>query len=624
MTPHRPLVTGSLVTGSLVTGENAFYPEPMTDQDDRAAAGGTHDGTPPVLIRGGTVFDGSGDRPGLRADVLVRDGVVTQIGIDLVAPDEATVVDAEGKWVTPGFIDLHTHYDAELEMAPALTESVRHGVTSILVGSCGLSFAMGSAEDLADQFCRVEAVPRDTVLPLLEKVKDWEDPAGYLDHLDALPLGPNVTAMFGHSAVRAAVMGLGRSVDDDVRPSAGELGEMTRHLHDALDAGYIGMSFNTLPWDKLDGDRYRSKSTPSVYAKWKEYRHFAKVLRRRERVLQMVPDLQGRWNIPMIAGLSTGVRRKPLRTMVISMIDSRALRGSHRFVAAMSTFANDRLNADFRWQSLPQPFELWVDGMEVPVMEELGAGTAALHETDLDKRRALLRDPAWRARFAEQWSNPFSPKAWHRDLTEPHIVGCPDPALVGRTFAEVAAERGQEPLDCFLDLQAEFGNDLRWYTVVGNERPRELEFVVDHPAVLMGFSDAGAHLRNMAYYDFPLHLLRLVVRAEAEGRELMSRERAVHRLTGEIADYLGIDAGHLEVGRRADIAVVDPSTLDDRLDEMTEEEMVGMPGLDRLVRRHDACVPAVLVNGRVAWHDGRPTPGFGERRGYGKVLRATA
>jgi len=579
---------------------------------------------PPVLIRGGTVFDGSGQRPGLRADVLVHDGIVAQIGLDLPAPEDAMVIDATGKWVTPGFVDLHTHYDAELELAPALGESVRHGITSVLVGSCGLSFAMGTPEDLADQFCRVEAVPYDTVLPLLEKIKDWETPAEYLDHLDALPLGPNVTAMFGHSAVRSAVMGLGRSVDEKARPTPRELSEMTRHLNDALDAGYLGMSFNTLPWDKLDGDRYRSKATPSVYAKWKEYRHFAKVLRARDRVMQMVPDLAGRWNIPLIGGISTGVGRKPLKMMVISLIDSVAMRGTHRLAGGATNFLNTRLNADMRWQSLPLPFELWVDGMEVPVMEELGAGTRALHETDLEARQALLDDPAWREMFKRQWANPLSPKAWHRDLDEPTIIDCPDPALVGRSFAHIAAERGIEPLDCFLDLQAEYGNDLRWYTVVGNDRLPELEYVVDHPAVLIGFSDAGAHLRNMAYYDFPLHLFRLQVRAEAEGRDLMAPERAVHRVSGEIADFLGIDAGHLEVGRRADIVVVDPATLDDRLDSMTEEEMVGMPGLDRLVRRHDDCVTSVLINGRLAWHDGAFTDGFGDQRGYGTVLRALA
>ena len=583
----------------------------------------TDDMDPPVLIQGGTVFDGSGQRSGLRADVLVRDGIVAQIGLDLTAPADATVIDARGMWVTPGFVDLHTHYDAEIEIAPSLGESVRHGITSVLVGSCGLSFAMGTPEDLADQFCRVEAVPRDTVLPLLEKIKDWETPAEYLDHLDSLPLGPNVTAMFGHSAVRASVMGLGRSVDENARPTDAELAEMTGHLNDALDAGYLGMSFNTLPWDKLDGDRYRSKSTPSVYAKWKEYRHFAKVLRARDRVLQIVPDLQGRVNMTTIAAMSTGLGRKPLKTMVISLIDSVALRGMHRVAGEGTRFANRFLNADMRWQSLPLPFELWVDGLEVPVMEEFGAGTEALHETDLATRQQLLKDPEFRAKFRKQWTNKFASKAWHRDLGEPRIIDCPDATLVGRSFADVATERGVDALDCFLDLQLEFGNDLRWYTVVGNDRLRELEYVVDHPSVLIGFSDAGAHLRNMAYYDFPLHLLRLVTQATREGRELMTPERAVYRLTGEIADYLGIDAGHLEVGKRADIVVVDPETLDDRLDKIAEEDMVGMPELHRLVRRHDDCVPAVLVNGRLAWHEGTFAHGFGDRKGYGSVLRST-
>lgn len=575
-----------------------------------------------VLIRGGTVFDGSGQRPGLAADVLVRDGIVAQIGIDLPAPDGATVLDATGRWVTPGFIDLHTHYDAELELDPGLRESVRHGVTSVLVGSCGLSFAIGSPEDLADQFCRVEGVPRDTVLPLLEKVKDWDGPAGYLEHLDGLTLGPNVTALFGHSAVRAEVMGLGRSVDESARPSSAELGRMTRHLHEALDAGYLGMSFNTLPWDKLDGDRFRSRSTPSVYAKWREYRHFARVLRTRDRILEIVPDLQGRWNIAVILAMSTGVLRKPLRTMAISLIDPRSARGTHRVAGGLSRFVNQRLNADFRWQALPEPFELWVDGMDVPVMEELGAGTRALHETDPERRRQLLADPAYRAEFRKQWANPLAPKAWHRDLHEPRIIDCPDPSLIGRTFDDVATERGLDPLDCFLDLQVTYGDDLRWYTVVGNERESSLRYVVNHPSVLMGFSDAGAHLRNMAYYDFPLHLLRMVVRGDAAGRPVMSPERAVHRLTGEIADYLGIDAGSLEVGRRADLAVVDPTTLDDRLDDIVEEDMVGIPGLQRLVRRHDDCVPAVLVNGRIAWSDGRFAEGFGHEPGHGRVLRA--
>jgi hypothetical protein len=154
-----------------------------------------------TIIRGGTVFDGRGG-PGVARDVVVRDGVVA----DLLAPGapapDGTEIDASGCWVTPGFVDLHTHYDAELEVSPGLTESVRHGITTALVGSCGLSMAVGDPEDLADMFCRVEGIPRHLVLPVLEEVVTWDSPAGYLDHLTTLPLGTNVTAMVGHSTIR--------------------------------------------------------------------------------------------------------------------------------------------------------------------------------------------------------------------------------------------------------------------------------------------------------------------------------------------------------------------------------------------------------------------------------------
>ena len=581
------------------------------------------DPAPPQLITGGLVFDGAGTPP-RRADVLVRDGVVAAIGHGLDLPDGTRTIDAAGCWVTPGFVDLHTHYDAELEISPALTESVRHGVTTVLVGSCGLSFAVGTAEDLADQFCRVEGVPRSTVLPLLERVKDWESPREYLEHLETLPLGPHVTALFGHSAARAHVMGLGRSVDRSIKPSTAELAEMDRLLDDALDSGYLGMSFNTLPWDKLDGERFRSRPMPSVFASWSEYRHFAAHLRRRDAIWQIVPDLKGRWNIGLILAASTGIGRRPLRTMMISMVDAKSVRGIHRLAGELTRFSNRVLRSDVRYQSLPNPFDLWVDGLEVPVIEEIGAGTDALHQTDPERRAELLRDPAYRTRFRKQWANRLGGRAYHRDLAEPRIVDCPDASLIGRSFADVARERRAGVVDTFLDLQAEHGNALRWYTVVGNDRPRELEYIVSHPSVLIGFSDAGAHLRNMGFYNFPLRLLRMVRDAGAAGRPFMTVERAVHRLTGEIAGYLGIDAGSLAPGRRADIVVVDPAGLDDEVERVHEVDMEGFPGLRRLVRRNDAAIRAVLISGRVAWTGAGPSEALGCQSGFGSVLRHDA
>lgn len=573
-----------------------------------------------TLIRNGLVFDGSG-ADGRRVDVLIEDGVVSRLEADIDAP-AAQVIDAEGCWVTPGFIDLHTHYDAEIEIDPSLSESVRHGITTVLVGSCGLSFAVGEPEDLADMFCRVEGVPRGEVLPLLRRVQDWDSPEGYLDHLDRQPLGPNVMSFLGHSAIRAHVMGLGRALDDSVEPTRGELDRMAAMLERALDAGYLGLSINTLPWDKMDGDRFRSRPTPSVFARWKEYRHLAAVLRRRGAVFQGVPDFSGRWNLVLFAAIASGIRRRPLRTTLISLLDAPSAPGAYRALGGGASFARRVFKADVRLQSLPQPFRLWTDGLENPLMEELGAGTEALHLTTA-ARSDLLRDPEYRSRFRKQWMNRFKGRAYHRDLAEARVVSCPDPGLVGRTFADIASERGADRVDTFLDLQAEFGNDLRWTTTVGNMNEDSVAWIVAHPQAQIGFSDAGAHLRNMAFYNFPLHLLRLVRRREQAGRPIMSIGRAVHRLTAELADYLGVDAGRLAVGKRADLVVVDPSALDDRIDDVVEAPMPGIDGLRRLVNRNDGVVRAVLVNGRTAWSGDVPAPGFGIDGGFGTVLRST-
>jgi N-acyl-D-aspartate/D-glutamate deacylase len=572
-----------------------------------------------TLIRSGLVLDGTGSE-GRRMDVLVRDGRVAALGIGLDAPEGARVIDADGCWVTPGFIDLHTHYDAELELDPALGESVRHGVTTVLIGSCGLSFAVGEPEDLADMFCRVEGVPRAEVLPLLERIQDWDDPKGYLDHLDRLPLGPNVCSFLGHSALRAHVMGLGRSLSVDEQPSDAELERMADMLSEALDVGYLGLSINTLPWDKMDGDRFRSLPTPSVFASWSEYRRLARVLRARDAVLEGVPDISARWNLVLFAGIASGLGRTPLRTTIISLMDVKAAPGTYKLFGTLASLSRRWLRADVRLQALPQPFRLWTDGLENPVIEEFGAGTEALHLAGR-ARSELLSDPAYRARFRSQWTNKLKGRAYHRDLAEARIIECPDASVVGRTFAEVAAARGTDRVETFLDLAAEHGNDLRWTTTVGNTNDDAVAWIVDHPQAQIGFSDAGAHLRNMAFYNFPLHLLRLVHRREQEGRPVMSLGRAVHRVTGELADFLGIDAGHLRVGDRADVVVIDPAALDERVAHVEEAPMPGIDSVQRLVNRSDGVVRAVLVNGELAWDDHGRADDFGRRPGFGQVLR---
>ena len=194
---------------------------------------------------------------------------------------------------------------------------------------------------------------------------------------------------------------------------------------------------------------------------------------------------------------------------------------------------------------------------------------------------------------------------WHRDFFDADIVACPDASVVGKSFGQVGVERGGlHPVDAFLDLVLEHGTALRWRTTISNHRPEVLKKLARDPGIQMGFSDAGAHLRNMAFYNFGLRLLRHVRDAERAGTPFMSIEQAVHRLTGELADWYRIDAGHLRVGDRADLVVLDPDRLDASLDEYAEEAVEQYGGLSRMVNRNDATVAAVFVGGRAVFVDG--------------------
>ena len=178
-----------------------------------------------VIVSGGLWFDGTGGKPQKR-HLGIRDGIVAAVSVEPLdetgCPD---VIDAGGKWVTPGFIDVHTHYDAEVLLDPGLRESVRHGVTTVLLGMCSLSTVYSDSEDAADLFSRVEAVPRNFVLGALEN-KTWTGPAEYVRAIDALPLGPNVSSLLGHSDLRASVLGLDRATTRGMVPTDAELETM--------------------------------------------------------------------------------------------------------------------------------------------------------------------------------------------------------------------------------------------------------------------------------------------------------------------------------------------------------------------------------------------------------------
>jgi N-acyl-D-aspartate/D-glutamate deacylase len=578
-----------------------------------------------VLLQGGLHFDGTGAPAALR-DVGIRDGRVVAVSeTPLPAEGCPRVIDARGKWVMPGFVDLHTHYDAELIASPALGESVRHGVTTVAVGSCSISAVLSEPEDCSDLFTRVESVPREHVLPLLRAKKTWASPAEYIEFLAHHPLGANVVSFLGHSDLRSRVMGLARAVDRHARPTEQELAEMERLLEDALDHGFLGLSSMTNPWDKLDGDRFRSAQLPSTYATWAEYRRLHRVLRRRGRILQSAPSLVTKVNALLFMLESAGLGlRSALKTTLITLADAKTSRGLHRVLGPLTRFVNRFLGGNMRWQTLPVPFEVYADGIDLVVFEEFGAGQAALHLADEVARNALMLDETYRRRFRKDYEARFSPRVWQRDFSEAFIVACPDESVVGKSFAEVARERNLHDVDAYLDLVVAHGKALRWRTTIANDRPDEMVHLMNEPAALIGFADSGAHIRNMAFYSFPLRMLRFVRDRAAAGASVMPIEKAVWRLTGEIADWLGVDAGHLRVGDRADVVVIDPTALDARLDAYHEARMEGFGSLMRMVNRSNGVVDAVLVNGRVAFDSNGLATAVGHEIGFGQFLPAGA
>jgi N-acyl-D-aspartate/D-glutamate deacylase len=399
------------------------------------------------LIRNGLVFDGSCNAP-LQRDLLIegeRLEKMVEPGQILVAD---RVVDAKGCWVTPGFIDLHTHYDAELALNPALPESVRHGVTTVVLGSCSVSFVASSAEDCSDMFTRVESVPRELVLPLLKRIKSWDSASGWRRWLEDLKPGPNIASFIGHSDLRCRAMGLLDSVSGK-KPGLEQQSLMEKQLSEALDCGFLGMSSMTNPWDKLDGERAWSKPLPSVFAGWGEQGRLEAILRERGAIHQSAPNLVTRVNVLGMILSSMGLWRKPLKTTVITMMDVKADPYILNLTRTLGWLAKC-FGADFRWQSPPAPFELYYDGMDSVLFEEFPAGQAIRHlAKDKAARTKLIADPAWRAGFRKELKKRFAPKVWHRDLGDTRIVAAPDSSLLGKSFVQVAEERQQDPVDCF-------------------------------------------------------------------------------------------------------------------------------------------------------------------------------
>jgi N-acyl-D-aspartate/D-glutamate deacylase len=359
---------------------------------------------------------------------------------------------------------------------------------------------------------------------------------------------------------------------------------------------------------------------PSTYARWSELRRLNKILRKYRRVHQGAPNAANPLQIFEYLIETLGWIRKPLKTTLIALID---LKGNKtvRPMAQISSKVVNWLGGAFRWQLLPTPFTVYADGIDVVFFEEFGAGEMALDLRTQIERNSLLQNEDYRRQFRKFYGQKLSPRVWQRDFGDAIILECPDANLVGKNFDEVARARKVHVVDLFLDLVVQFGRQLRWYTTVGNHKREVIRELVQDKNTLITFSDAGAHIRNMAFYNLPLRFLKLIQETIDEHQPIMSMEHAVWRLTGEQADWLGIEAGKIRVGDRADVVVLNPDALNQNLEQVSWGEMENF-GLQRLVNRNPGVVKHVLINGKIAVENEAVVPELGKEMGFGQFLPA--
>jgi N-acyl-D-aspartate/D-glutamate deacylase len=559
------------------------------------------------VIRNGTVIDGSGN-PGYRADVGISGDRIVEIGDGLESTSRD--IDATGCVVTPGFIDGHTHMDAQVMWDPFGRSSVWHGVTSAIMGNCGFTLAP-SRHDARDLVIRNIQRAEDISAAALAIGVDWtwETFSEYLDALDRQPLGINYATNIGHSALRTWAMGE-RAFEESANED--DLLSMERELRRALDAGALGFTTTRSRAHETPDD----KPVASRLATWSEVCRLVGVLGEfDDKVFQVTPGPGGsedapsrqeayRWisELAISSGVTTTyglLAITPIWSDTLELIEQTTARGGNVFVQSHPRGVSVVLSFKTRL-----PFD------RLPVWREL-------RSKPLDEQRAALRDPEVRRRLvdaasAAEYGRAIGAEARPPDYEKMRVLFNPIPP--NPSVADVARERGCDPVEAIIDLALESDLERFFFQPLNPETEDDLVSIMRHPNSVMTFSDSGAHVSQIMDSSIQTYLLSYWVRQRAR----FSLEEAIQMMTSGPARVWNLTGrGLLAPGNFADINIFDPEVVSPMMPTVENDLPGGGP---RLEQRSTGFL-ATIVGGTIVVDQGEITEATPGRiiRGKGRA-----
>jgi N-acyl-D-amino-acid deacylase len=557
-----------------------------------------------LVIKNGTIVDGSG-KPQFHGDIAIEGTRIAEVG--KVSGSAKRTIDASDLVVAPGFVDPHTHYDAQVFWDPMFSCSSWHGVTSVVTGNCGFTLAPCKPED-RPYLTHMLAVVEDMPLPALEAglTWEWDDYSSFIDAIDRRPKAINMGCYIGHSAVRRNVMG------EDCRRTAtpDEVGRIQQVVAAGLKAGALGFSSSRIPVH-VDGE---GKSVPSAFADMNELTAVARAMRQVNRgvmefTAKLVLSPKGNEDVGDLAELASLAKesQRPLTFVSVRYMPRYPERSLNILAETAKVAAANsvrlypqmgcrRFGMYLNWNKLMPPFSHHPAWRKVMFLRGV-------------ERIAALSDPATRSEMRSELAADTAFNGWNYMLVK-EAKRPEHKSLEGHSIAAIAASLGKDPLETYLDLCVTEDCAVDFDYLMFDTEDGVLGKMLKDPNVLLE-TDAGAHLATLCNADFPSYLLSHWVRETS----VLSIEEAVARITSHPAEVFGLsDRGNLKPGYAADVVIFDPRRVGTGRTSLVRD----LPAQQARLIRESEGIHAVIVNGRPILERGQPT---GETPG--QVLRGS-